>query len=214
MEYSLNDLMELIKRSNRNKTLHPMPSEEVNRLRVRKYRDPKNEETTELPESLKALLAYDCNLTNTYGQNVFADVLDRIDEHGVIHSDTPDIDAYYGNYMDQGGKSIEELAPIWENDPRLPALIRIIHPGDQGIFIYVTERDDVGEYPVARVEGFEFWMAEASLIEYLYRIFTNDEDSKSEWEARKKANEKRDKTLLDMESLHDELYAKLEEFDD
>ncbi|MEB4676675.1 DUF5066 family protein [Enterobacteriaceae bacterium G50] len=214
MSHTLPELIEIIKHINRNPTPNPMSQEEVNRLRVRKYRDPQNNETTELPESLKALLAYDRDLISPNNQKIFSSLLRRLDENGVIHSDSPDSDAYYGNYMDQSGKSMEEFAPIWANDACLPALIRIIHPGDQGIFIYVSERDDAGEYPIARVEGFEFWMEESSLIEYLYGIFTDEEIITAEWQRRRNENEARDKALLDLESLHEQLYAKLAELDD
>jgi hypothetical protein len=42
--------------------------------------------------------------------------------------------------------------PVWNDDPRLPALILC---QDQQVFIYVTERDEQGEYPVVRFEGKE-----------------------------------------------------------
>ncbi len=64
--------------------------------------------------------------------------------------------------MDSSGIDIEDLMPVWSNDPRLPALIRIDHVGDQAIFIYITERDANGEYPIARMERNEFWLAESS----------------------------------------------------
>ncbi len=74
----------------------------------------------------------------------------------------PDEEAYYGAGMDSSGIDIEDLMPVWSNDPRLPALIRIDHVGDQAIFIYITERDANGEYPIARMERNEFWLAESS----------------------------------------------------
>jgi hypothetical protein len=64
MAFSLPDLMDVVHKHNRNPTPKPMPVDEVDRLRVRKYRDPQNSETVALPESLKALLAYDCQLTS------------------------------------------------------------------------------------------------------------------------------------------------------
>lgn len=70
MAFSLADLMDVVHKHNRNPTPKPMPVEEVDRLRVRKYRDPQNSETVALPESLKALLAYDCQLTSPHGQRV------------------------------------------------------------------------------------------------------------------------------------------------
>ncbi|HAE2395146.1 TPA_asm: DUF5066 family protein, partial [Salmonella enterica subsp. enterica serovar Heidelberg] len=51
MDISLANLIELVKKVNRNKVPTPMSAEEISRLRVRKYRDPQNTETTELPES-------------------------------------------------------------------------------------------------------------------------------------------------------------------
>lgn len=129
MAFSLPDLMDVVHKHNRNPTPKPMPVEEVDRLRVRKYRDPQNSETVALPESLKALLAYDCQLTSPHGQRVLESVLDAIDEHGVLLSDSLDEDAYYMNGLDMIGLDIEELMPVWNDDPRLPALIRLCHPG-------------------------------------------------------------------------------------
>ncbi|SQC44095.1 Uncharacterised protein [Klebsiella pneumoniae] len=90
----------------------------------------KNSETVALPESLKALLAYDCQLKSPHGQLVLEWVVDSIDEHGVLLSDSLDEDAYYMNGLDMAGLDFEELMPVWNDDPRLPALIRISHAGD------------------------------------------------------------------------------------
>lgn len=140
MDISLTNLIELVKKVNRNKVPTPMSAEEISRLRVRKYRDPQNTETTELPESLKALLAYDRDLLSNYNMPVIETLQRSIDKEGVIHSYSPDEEAYYGVGMDSSGIDIEDLMPVWSNDPRLPALIRIDHVGDQAIFIYITER--------------------------------------------------------------------------
>lgn len=183
MAFSLPDLMDVVHKYNRNPTPKPIPVDEVDRLRVRKYRDPQNSETVALPESLKALLAYDCQLKSPHGQLVLEWVVDSIDEHGVLLSDSLDEDAYYMNGLDMAGLDFEELMPVWNDDPRLPALIRISHAGDQQVFIYVTERDEQGEYPVVRFEGKEndLWLAESSLIEYLQGIFAGSEESHDEW---------------------------------
>lgn len=146
MDILLANLIELVKKVNRNKVPNSMPAEEISRLRVRKYRDPQNTETTELPESLKALLAYDRDLLSNYNMPVIETLQRSIDKEGVIHSYSPDEEAYYGAGMDSSGIDIEDLMPVWSNDPRLPALIRIDHVGDQAIFIYITERDANGEY--------------------------------------------------------------------
>ena len=212
MAFSLPDLMDVVHKHNRNPTPKPMPVEEVDRLRVRKYRDPQNSETVALPESLKALLAYDYQLTSPHGQRVLESVLDAIDEHGVLLSDSLDEDAYYMNGLDMIGLDIEELMPVWNDDPRLPALIRLCHPGDQQVFIYVTERDEQGEYPVVRFEGKEndLWLAESSLIEYLQGIFAGSKESHDEWQHQQTLNEARDGTLLELEYIHEDLYARLE----
>ncbi|BBS81264.1 DUF5066 family protein [Klebsiella quasipneumoniae] len=212
MAFSLPDLMDVVHKHNRNPTPKPMPVEEVDRLRVRKYRDPQNSETVALPESLKALLAYDYQLTSPHGQRVLESVLDAIDEHGVLLSDSLDEDAYYMNGLDMIGLDIEELMPVWNDDPRLPALIRLCHPGDQQVFIYVTERDEQGEYPVVRFEGKEndLWLAESSLIEYLQEIFAGGEESHDEWQHQQALNQARDGALLELEYLHEDLYARLE----
>ena len=212
MAFSLPDLMDVVHKHNRNPTPKPMPVEEVDRLRVRKYRDPQNSETVALPESLKALLAYDCQLTSPHGQRVLESVLDAIDEHGVLLSDSLDEDAYYMNGLDMIGLDFEELMPVWNDDPRLPALIRLSHPGDQQVFIYVTERDEQGEYPVVRFEGKEndLWLAESSLIEYLQEIFAGGEESHDEWQHQQALNQARDGALLELEYLHEDLYARLE----
>ncbi|HFT4303244.1 TPA: DUF5066 family protein [Klebsiella quasipneumoniae] len=212
MAFSLPDLMDVVHKHNRNPTPKPMPVEEVDRLRVRKYRDPQNSETVALPESLKAQLAYDCQLTSPHGQRVLESVLDAIDEHGVLLSDSLDEDAYYMNGLDMIGLDIEELMPVWNDDPRLPALIRLCHPGDQQVFIYVTERDEQGEYPVVRFEGKEndLWLAESSLIEYLQEIFAGGEESHDEWQHQQALNQARDGALLELEYLHEDLYARLE----
>lgn len=212
MAFSLPDLMDVIHKHNRNPTPKPMPVEEVDRLRVRKYRDPQNSETVALPESLKALLAYDYQLTSPHGQRVLESVLDAIDEHGVLLSDSLDEDAYYMNGLDMIGLDIEELMPVWNDDPRLPGLIRLCHPGDQQVFIYVTERDEQGEYPVVRFEGKEndLWLAESSLIEYLQEIFAGGEESHDEWQHQQALNQARDGALLELEYLHEDLYARLE----
>lgn len=204
--------MDVVHKHNRNPTPKPMPVEEVDRLRVRKYRDPQNSETVALPESLKALLAYDYQLTSPHGQRVLESVLDAIDEHGVLLSDSLDEDAYYMNGLDMIGLDIEELMPVWNDDPRLPALIRLCHPGDQQVFIYVTERDEQGEYPVVRFEGKEndLWLAESSLIEYLQEIFAGGEESHDEWQHQQALNQARDGALLELEYLHEDLYARLE----
>ncbi|CAM3481975.1 DUF5066 family protein [Klebsiella quasipneumoniae subsp. similipneumoniae] len=212
MAFSLPDLMDVVHKHNRNPTPKPMPVEEVDRLRVRKYRDPQNSETVALPESLKALLAYDYQLTSPHGQRVLESVLDAIDEHGVLLSDSLDEDAYYMNGLDMIGLDIEELMPVWNDDPRLPGLIRLCHPGDQQVFIYVTERDEQGEYPVVRFEGKEndLWLAESSLIEYLQEIFAGGEESHDEWQHQQALNQARDGALLELEYLHEDLYARLE----
>lgn len=212
MAFSLPDLMDVVHKHNRNPTPKPMPVEEVDRLRVRKYRDPQNSETVALPESLKALLAYDFQLTSPHGQRVLESVLDAIDEHGVLLSDSLDEDAYYMNGLDMIGLDIEELMPVWNDDPRLPALIRLCHPGDQQVFIYVTERDEQGEYPVVRFEGKEndLWLAESSLIEYLQEIFAGGDESHDEWQHQQALNQARDGALLELEYLHEDLYARLE----
>lgn len=212
MAFSLADLMDVVHKHNRNPTPKPMPVEEVDRLRVRKYRDPQNSETVALPESLKALLAYDCQLTSLHGQRVLESVLDAIDEHGVLLSDSLDEDAYYMNGLDMIGLDFEELMPVWNDDPCLPALIRLSLPGDQQVFIYVTERDEQGEYPVVRFEGKEndLWLAESSLIEYLQGIFAGGEESHDEWQHQQALNQARDGALLELEYLHEDLYARLE----
>ncbi|MDM8040905.1 DUF5066 family protein [Klebsiella quasipneumoniae] len=212
MAFSLADLMDVVHKHNRNPTPKPMPVDEVDRLRVRKYRDPQNSETVALPESLKALLAYDCQLTSPYGPRVLESVLNAIDEHGVLLSDSLDEEAYYMNGLDMIGLDFEELMPVWNNDPRLPALIRLCHPGDQQVFIYVTERDEQGEYPVVRFEGKEneLWLAESSLIEYLQGIFTGGKESHDEWQHQQALNESRDGALLELEYIHEDLYARLE----
>ncbi|MEG8727817.1 DUF5066 family protein [Klebsiella quasipneumoniae] len=212
MAFSLADLMDVVHKHNRNPTPKPMPVDEVDRLRVRKYRDPQNSETVALPESLKALLTYDCQLTNPYGQRVLESVLNAIDEHGVLLSDSLDEEAYYMNGLDMIGLDFEELMPVWNDDPRLPALIRLCHPGDQQVFIYVTERDEQGEYPVVRFEGKEneLWLAESSLIEYLQGIFTGGKESHDEWQHQQALNESRDRALLELEYIHEDLYARLE----
>ena len=212
MAFSLPDLMDVVHKYNRNPTPKPMPVDEVDRLRVRKYRDPQNSETVALAESLKALLTYDCQLTNPYGQRVLESVLNAIDEHGVLLSDSLDEEAYYMNGLDMIGLDFEELMPVWNDDPRLPALIRLCHPGDQQVFIYVTERDEQGEYPVVRFEGKEneLWLAESSLIEYLQGIFTGGKESHDEWQHQQALNESRDRALLELEYIHEDLYARLE----
>ncbi|WEJ86937.1 MAG: DUF5066 family protein [Klebsiella huaxiensis] len=214
MEYSLKDLMELVEKNNRNKSPNPMPEDEISQLRVRKYRNPQNEETVELPESLKALLAYDRQLISPHSQPVIESLQMEIDDDGVLHSDYIDEDIYYRLGMDESGKSIEECSPIWNNDPCLPALIRIDHIGDQGVFIYITERDENGEYPIVRQDDHELWLAESSLIEYLHGIFSNERKTQPEWEVRKKANEIRDGALLELEYIHHDLFDKLEDFAD
>lgn len=212
MAFSLQNLMDVVKKHNRNPSPKPMPEDEVERLRVRKYRDPQNSETVALPDSLKALLAYDCQLKSPHGQLVLESVLDSIDEHGVLLSDSLDEDVYYMNGLDMAGLEFEELTPIWNDDPRLPALIRICHAGDQQVFIYVTERDEQGEYPVVRFEGKEndLWLAESSLIEYLHGVFTDEEESREEWQRQQAINEARDGALLELEYIHEDLYAKIE----
>ena len=214
MEYSLKDLMELVEKNNRNKSPNPMPEDEISQLRVRKYRNPQNEETVELPESLKALLAYDRQLISPHSQPVIESLQMEIDDDGVLHSDYIDEDIYYRLGMDESGKSIEECSPIWNNAPCLPALIRIDHIGDQGVFIYITERDENGEYPIVRQDDHELWLAESSLVEYLHGIFSNERKTRPEWEARKKANEIRDGALLELEYIHHDLFDKLEDFAD
>ncbi|MGG8276791.1 DUF5066 family protein [Klebsiella sp. 141198] len=212
MTVSLQNLMDVVKKYNRNPTPKPMPEDEVERLRVRKYRDPQNSETMALPDSLKALLAYDCQLKGPSGQLVLEWVVDSIDEHGILLSDSLDEDAYYMNGLDMAGLDFEELTPIWNDDPRLPALIRISHAGDQQVFIYVTERDEQGEYPVVRFEGKEndLWLAESSLIEYLQGVFTDEEESHDEWQRQQDLNQARDGALLELEYIHEDLYAKIE----
>ncbi|EPO6660742.1 TPA: DUF5066 family protein [Klebsiella aerogenes] len=212
MTVSLQNLMDVVKKYNRNPTPKPMPEDEVERLRVRKYRDPQNSETVALPDSLKALLAYDCQLKGPSGQLVLEWVVDSIDEHGILLSDSLDEDAYYMNGLDMAGLDFEELTPIWNDDPRLPALIRISHAGDQQVFIYVTERDEQGEYPVVRFEGKEndLWLAESSLIEYLQGVFTDEEESHNEWQRQQDLNQVRDGALLELEYIHEDLYAKIE----
>lgn len=190
MAFSLQNLMDVVKKHNRNPSPKPMLEDEVERLRVRKYRDPQNSETVALPDSLKALLAYDCQLKSPHGQLVLESVVDSIDEHGVLLSDSLDEDAYYMNGLDMAGLDFEELTPIWNDDPRLPALIRISHSGDQQVFIYVTERDEQGEY--------------------LQGVFTDEEESHDEWQRQQALNEARDGTLLELEYIHEDLYARLE----
>lgn len=214
MNYSLPELMDLIKSVNRNKKLNPMSVEEIKRLRIRKYRDEANTETVELPESLKALLAYDRDMLTKSNIPVLHALLAQIDAEGVIHSATPDIDAYYGMSMDESGKSLDELMPVWNDDAKLPALVRINHAGDQSIFIYVTEPDPQGEYPIARMERFELWLAESSLIEYMYFINGIGTEDNPLWEKQREANQIRDEKMINLERFHDALFDKLDEMPD
>ncbi|EHT12059.1 hypothetical protein SB6416_03094 [Klebsiella pasteurii] len=113
----MKDLMELVIKNNRNKSPDPIPVDEISHLRVRKYRAPQNEETVELPESLKALLAYDRQLISPHDQPVIEWLQKNIDVNGILHSENLDEDVYYRNGLDMTGKSSEELSPRWNNDP-------------------------------------------------------------------------------------------------
>ena len=46
--------------------------------------------------------------------------------------------------------------------------------------MYITERDENGEYPIARVDNQELWLSESSLIEYLHGIFSTQRETRSE----------------------------------
>lgn len=67
MAFSLPDLMDVVYEYSRNPIPRPMPVDGVDYLRVRKHRGPQNSETVALPESLKALLVYDCQLKSSHG---------------------------------------------------------------------------------------------------------------------------------------------------
>lgn len=216
MDILLDSFIDLVKDLNRNKTPNPMPVEQVNQLRLRKYRDPQNTETVELPESLKALLAYDRNLLSSYNMPVIRSLQTLIDSDGVIHSDTPDEELFYWQHLDELDVNIDELMPLWNNDPRLPALIPIVHVGDQRIYLYITERDEHGEYPIVRQEGMELWMEESSLIEYLCDVnwpSGKDIPEVPQWKKQREINEARDSALLQSEWVHESLWEKLEQLD-
>lgn len=215
MDNDLSRFITLIKQHNKNTVLNPMPAEQLNALRMKKYRDEDNNETVELPESLKALLAYDRDLISPYNTRIFENLQFFIDGN-TIKSDTYDELAYWHNNLDMMGLEAEELMPIWNNPPLMPALIPINHPGDQAIMIYVTERDQEGEYPITRMERNEVWLAESSLIEYLSDIFeiTDRVDIDQQFASKLEKYTQRDSHKLELEDFHQQIYKRFEEFDD
>ena len=56
----------------------------------------------------------------------------------------------------------------------------------------------------------DLWLAESSLIEYLQEIFAGGDESHDEWQHQQALNQARDGALLELEYLHEDLYARLE----
>ncbi|MDX7985839.1 DUF5066 family protein [Xenorhabdus sp. 12] len=217
MENQFDTFLSAIKRKNKNTALNPMPSEKLNHLRLRKYRAPNRTETVPLPKSLAALLAYDCDLTNPYGDKVFEDLLGAIEEN-TITSWSPDEPVFYGSYYVSNipGVEMEDLMPIWNDSPDLPALFSIAHPGDQCIWIYPSELDEDGEYPIIRQEVEEFWLSECSLMDYLSGIFeiVEEIDPENTFQEKREKYELRDTALLEKERLHEAFYEKMAAYED
>ncbi|CDL81732.1 DUF5066 family protein [Xenorhabdus szentirmaii] len=215
MENQFEIFMSAIKRENRNTQLNPMSDEELGCLRMEKYRHTERSETVALPKSLLALLAYDRDLTSPYGDKVFSHILSSIDEKNLIISDCPDDNVYFMVSEYNPDLDIEDLMPIWNDSPDLPAIFSIVHPGDQRIWIYTSELDESGEYPIARQEMEDFWLSESSLMEYLSNIFsiTKEVDPKNIFQKKQAKYEERDIELLKKEVIHESFYEKVSDYD-
>jgi len=64
------------------------------------------------------------------------------------------------------------------------------------------------------MERFELWLAESSLIEYMYFINGISTEDNPLWEKQREANQIRDEKMINLERFHDALFDKLDEMPD
>lgn len=131
---------------NQNPHPRPMPADAIARLRLAQYRS-FNGDTLPLPFSVRMILAYDQDFMLRQGVPLLGPLLKLLDTTtGVVHSaQMPDIMATV-------------LPPevsatfTWNVFEQAPALIPLLHTGDQRVFIYVSALDYIQEYPLVRFD--------------------------------------------------------------
>lgn len=166
-----------------------MNEEDIDCLSFSKYRD-FNGDVMPLPYSIKIMLSYDKDFMATNNIKLLGSLFDALDKNtGIIHS--YNLDQYFQNSF----PGLEKFK--WSNFENAPAIIRINHGGDQLIFIYITEQDEVLEYPICRFDqsDFSFWMTGANFIHHMFDIAKYNTDNYNDY-------------LQDVESKHKELLAK------
>lgn len=181
----LNYLIEI----NKNQHPNPMKEEDINRLAFSKYRD-FNGETMPLPYSIKIMLSYDKDFMATNKIKILDTLFDALDEKtDIIHS--YNLNHYFQN-------SFPELEKFkWNNFENAPAIIRLNHGGDQLIFIYLTEQDEIQEYPICRFDQseFSFCMTGANFNHHMFDIAKYNTDNYNEY-------------LQNLENKHEKLLEK------
>jgi hypothetical protein len=170
---------EIAAQINRNDNPRPMSAREVSLLRLQRRRG-ESEETVPLPPSFSALLRVDRDFT-FWDEPLFGPTLDRR-EDGVFRSVT--MTEFLRGPMFEDFPEDEWL---W-NDAGQPALIPLYSPGDQGVYLYIGEADEHGEYPIARSSTEpSVWISESSLAVHAAADTSHDSDWNRVWSPRSDA---------------------------
>lgn len=181
---------------NQNPHPRPMPADAIARLRLARYRS-FNGDTLPLPFSVRMILAYDQDFMLRQGVPLLRPLLKLLDTTtGVVHS------AQMHNIMATGLPPEGNSTFTWNVFDQAPALIPLLHTGDQHVFIYVTALDYIQEYPLVRFDPQEvsLWLSEAHLWHYMYAMAPYDATEQlAPLDAFLKQKEAQFKALLDQE---------------
>lgn len=146
---------------NQNSTPAPMTDEEISRIRLTRWRN--GTEQVDLPQSVRTILRYDKHFTLWGGQPLLASLFRE--EASPVPSYT--IDEAIRWTMGPMFSALDDSVPVWTSEHPMPGLHRITHGGDQWVYLYLGEPDELGEYPVARYDTQpEVWISDGSFIEY------------------------------------------------
>jgi predicted DNA-binding WGR domain protein len=142
----------------------PMPAAMLDKIRLAKRRG--DDTSVSLPESVKTILRHDRNFALWDDDKPLLRVLMGPKRVAVSANIDRLVRTDRWSPCAKAFKKLPARVPVWNDDPNLPACIPLhANPrGEQLIFLYIGEPDDSGEYPIARYQEGELWVAEASLI--------------------------------------------------
>ncbi|TNE44127.1 MAG: DUF5066 family protein [Deltaproteobacteria bacterium] len=147
---------------NQNQEPLPMSDEEIDKIQLTRWRN--GAEAVDVPPSVRTVLRYDRNFTLWGGQPLLASLFRS--EAPVVPSATIDEPLRWtlGPMFD----GLPEDVPVWTSSHPMPGLHRITHGGDQWVYLYIGEPDELGEYPIARYDTQpEVWISNGSFIDYV-----------------------------------------------